>query len=724
MVRHAIQFKVPRDILRLIRRWPTWSQRLWRCRGIWPTAICTISVILVLGLTLPAAAQLNRAWVSSHGSDIPTCGAVASPCRSLQYVHDRIIAPGGEIDVLDAATYGPLTITKAVSIANDQAGTASVLQAASEGNAITVVAGPNDAIHLRGLNIDGAGLAADGIQFRSGNSLDVVRCIVRHFRSAGIELKPNTPSSVSITDTIASDNGFAGIYAGPFAGMNGTIKGLVANNNSVGIFVNGAYAPASAVVFMVAADSVAANNHSAGFATSSTDGQSIPTLALSGATAGGNAHYGILADAHSEILLWRSTIAGSPVGVAKNGTGMIRTLDKSNLSADLAVPAGGNAVVSAVSSSSQVSSFNGGNPAAAPGIGHILSSPPAPAAAAVPALTQPGGSSGQLQYNNNGTFGGVPVFTWDGTNLKINAPIQGSFGSGTNNIAFGNGAGAGVTTGSNNTAIGWGAEGSNAAVTGNYNSAFGPDSLSSVTTGYENVAVGALDLESCTTCAENVAVGDDALQYNVSGQFNVAVGDAALGHFTGNTATAVGYGAMQSISNTAQLNAAFGFNTMSSASLSGSNDTGIGAEALSADTTGYYNTALGANAGNTITTGSQNTCIGEGACNGITTGNDDVVIGYGIPALSSSLTNAIVLGTNSAVRLDYNATASGVWTFAAPIVTPSSVYASLPSCTSTIKGARSMITDGSWTPTFSAAAVGGGALMTPVYCDGTTWRYG
>jgi hypothetical protein len=129
----------------------------------------TISVGLLafigaLGSLTHATGLSNRAWVSGRGADVPNCGGGRLSMQHLQYVHDRIISFGREIDLLDAASYGPLTITKAVSFVKDQVVTASV-SSASDGNAITIAAEPTDAIHLRRLSIDGAGLSANGIQF-------------------------------------------------------------------------------------------------------------------------------------------------------------------------------------------------------------------------------------------------------------------------------------------------------------------------------------------------------------------------------------------------------------------------------------------------------------------------------------------------------------------------------------------------------------------------------
>src|SRR5450432_383155 len=111
---------------------------------------------VAFALLIGSAAQAQtatRAWVSGHGTDTAGCGAPTAPCRSLQYVHDNIIAPGGEIDILDPAGYGAIAITKAISIVNDGVGTAGVQ--ATSGIAINITAGPTDSIYLKGLNIDG-----------------------------------------------------------------------------------------------------------------------------------------------------------------------------------------------------------------------------------------------------------------------------------------------------------------------------------------------------------------------------------------------------------------------------------------------------------------------------------------------------------------------------------------------------------------------------------------
>src|SRR5262249_34914950 len=98
----------------------------------------------------PAAAQ-SRVFVAAQGSDSNPC-TFALPCRPFQHAHD-VVAAKGEIDVLDPAGYGALTISKPISI---QGHGFSGITTAAAGTGISVSAGVNDAVHLNGLLIDGA----------------------------------------------------------------------------------------------------------------------------------------------------------------------------------------------------------------------------------------------------------------------------------------------------------------------------------------------------------------------------------------------------------------------------------------------------------------------------------------------------------------------------------------------------------------------------------------
>ena len=124
-----------------------------------------LATLLVPVLPAPAqAAPPSRVFVAAQGSDANPC-TFAQPCRTFQHAHDTVAA-NGEIDVLDPAGYGALTITKSISIQGH--GFAGL--AAPSGAGITINAGSTDSINLRGLLIDGVGTGASGIVFGTGAS--------------------------------------------------------------------------------------------------------------------------------------------------------------------------------------------------------------------------------------------------------------------------------------------------------------------------------------------------------------------------------------------------------------------------------------------------------------------------------------------------------------------------------------------------------------------------
>src|SRR6266446_6363807 len=80
--------------------------------------LAAIALAFTVVLPAPPARALNaRSFVSGHGNDANAC-SLAAPCRTFAGAYTKTNA-GGEIDVLDTAGYGSLTITNAISIVND-----------------------------------------------------------------------------------------------------------------------------------------------------------------------------------------------------------------------------------------------------------------------------------------------------------------------------------------------------------------------------------------------------------------------------------------------------------------------------------------------------------------------------------------------------------------------------------------------------------------------------
>src|SRR5262249_24278427 len=111
-----------------------------------PVALAAAIVGLLLTIA-PIQAQPARVFVGPLGSDANPC-TFASPCRTFAHAHG-VVAGGGEIDVLDPAGYGSVTITKSISIQGH--GFAGI--STTRGNAITINAASGK-INLRELLLD------------------------------------------------------------------------------------------------------------------------------------------------------------------------------------------------------------------------------------------------------------------------------------------------------------------------------------------------------------------------------------------------------------------------------------------------------------------------------------------------------------------------------------------------------------------------------------------
>src|SRR6478672_1390070 len=85
-------------------------------------------VLLWAGL---AGAQASRTWVSGVGDDANPCSRTA-PCKTFAGAISKTAA-GGEIDALDPAGYGAVTITKAITIDGGGGQVASVLVSGTNG---------------------------------------------------------------------------------------------------------------------------------------------------------------------------------------------------------------------------------------------------------------------------------------------------------------------------------------------------------------------------------------------------------------------------------------------------------------------------------------------------------------------------------------------------------------------------------------------------------------
>jgi hypothetical protein len=166
--------------------------------------------VMVMGTGLMYG-QASRTWVSGVGDDANPCSRTA-PCKTFAGAISKTAA-GGEIDALDPAGYGALTITKAITIDGGGGQVASVLVSGTNG--IVVQAGANDVVILRNLRFNGIGTGLNGIRFLSGRDLNVENCYIFGFLQNGIDIALNqaTPASVHVFHSVLKNNAGVGIRA-------------------------------------------------------------------------------------------------------------------------------------------------------------------------------------------------------------------------------------------------------------------------------------------------------------------------------------------------------------------------------------------------------------------------------------------------------------------------------------------------------------------------------
>ena len=180
--------------------------------------LCLVSFVLVVLSSSLAFAQASRTWVSGVGDDANPCSRTA-PCKTFAGAISKT-APGGEIDALDPAGYGALTITKAITLDGGGGQVASVLVAGTNG--IVVQAGASDVVIIRNLRINGISGSGNGgingIRFLSGKSLDVENCDIFGFTNNGIDVALGASAQVVVKNTTVTNVTQVGLRAVTTAG--------------------------------------------------------------------------------------------------------------------------------------------------------------------------------------------------------------------------------------------------------------------------------------------------------------------------------------------------------------------------------------------------------------------------------------------------------------------------------------------------------------------------
>jgi len=253
-----------------------------------------IAAALALAVTLPAVpaqAQSPRTFVSAAGNDINPC-SFAAPCRHFQAAVNATTV-GGEVDALDPAGYGPITISQAITIEGQGW---SYIAPPAGGNGITINAVSGN-VTIHGVSLNGAGITGgtNGIVFNSGGSLTVADSVVRNFGNSGVIVEPSAGNiSLLISNSSFLDNANAGIYLTPRQGqVAATIDRVTADVNNYGIYI----------------DASATNS----FATASITNSIVSNNLNTGITVIGTSF------TQAEAYVKESTLSNNPTGISVSG---------------------------------------------------------------------------------------------------------------------------------------------------------------------------------------------------------------------------------------------------------------------------------------------------------------------------------------------------------------------------------------------------------------------
>jgi hypothetical protein len=281
-----------------------------------PFAIAAVAVT-ILGLSAAPSFAQTRVFVSGSGSDANPC-SLASPCRSFQQAHNTVLA-GGEIVALDAAGYGTLNITKAITITAIGI-EASITTNATTPTGITINAGASDAVTIRGISLfPGSGIAGNvsqlGIAIASAKSVIIRDCAISGFPGTGINVGPGANLNAELRGVSADNNNY-GLVINPSG--SGNVTALVTDsyfsgNIFGGVTVGGdnSTGTITATLSIVAQAAVLGN----GISVSSTmPGHAQPVVMVTGSKLVNNTNIGLTGSGFVHVFVDRTQISGNGGG--------------------------------------------------------------------------------------------------------------------------------------------------------------------------------------------------------------------------------------------------------------------------------------------------------------------------------------------------------------------------------------------------------------------------
>jgi hypothetical protein len=284
-------------------------------KNFYAFALAVFGTVFALSLAAdPAQAQVTRTWVSGTGDDGNTCSRTA-PCKTFAGAISQTAA-GGQINCLDPAGFGVLTINKSITIDCHEE-FASVLVSGS--NAITInfdaFADSFKTVNLRNLGIDGTGGAGSGIIISgdgTGSFVNIEGGFINHFAGGGI-VDGRKNGALAVSNTTVTNNSGTGISMASSGGtLQETLTGVRVDNTNYGVI-------AGPGVKIMISRSVISHNATAGLFVTGTGAQMIVDSSVITSNAIGlNATGGTMMVSNNDVEF--NTTATSITGVFSFGS--------------------------------------------------------------------------------------------------------------------------------------------------------------------------------------------------------------------------------------------------------------------------------------------------------------------------------------------------------------------------------------------------------------------
>ena len=286
-----------------------------------PLLLTVLGCLLASIYAGSAQAQATRTWVSGVGDDANPCSRTA-PCKTFAGAIVKTAA-GGEVNALDPAGYGAVTVTKSITIDGGGGQVASVLVAGTNG--IVIAAAANDVVILRNLRFQGlqgagnsnAGLSA--IKVLTAARVDIVNCDISGFNTAGVEGSPTSGTvSIGIKNTTSSANSLGMLFK-PASGVTVNLaidRSFISNNGGGGVKIDGT---AGGTINASISDSTMSVNNGNGML--SITGPGSATVNLTRDTFSSNAAFGVqsnqTAGGSSTVAVGQSTFTNNVSGAVQ-----------------------------------------------------------------------------------------------------------------------------------------------------------------------------------------------------------------------------------------------------------------------------------------------------------------------------------------------------------------------------------------------------------------------